>query len=82
MPDEMRKLAEEAIAEARSFDGCEAVISLSDPATGESISVSLYRDQAAMDAVADITKAKIAQFEEMGSNVGAPRVYTAVIAEL
>src|ERR1700730_6629189 len=48
--DELRKTAEEMESQARKADGCEGILDLSDPTTGEGLSIHLFRDQAAMDA--------------------------------
>lgn len=81
--DELRKFSEEALGQGRSMDGCEATLSLTDPATGKGLVVNLFRDQAAMDAFAAYSKAKIAEAEKLtGTKVPAPSVYTEVIALL
>ena len=82
--DEMRKFSEEAMAQGRSMDGCEATLSLADPATGKTLVINLFRDQAAMDAFQAYSNAKIAEVEKLpgGIKVSAPDVYTEVIALL
>ena len=82
--DEMRKFSEEAMAQGRKMDGCEATLSLADPTTGKTLVVNLFRDQAAMDASLAYSKGKIAEVEQLGSGikVSAPDVYTEVIALL
>ena len=58
--DEMRKFAEETLAEARTRDGVEGNFLLADPATGESLSIALFRDQAALEAFQAFSKEKSA----------------------
>ena len=80
---EARKFTEEALSEARTRDGVEGVIAMTDPATGESLSITLFRDQAALDAFEAFAKAKIAETSEgFGDEIGVGRVYSEVIAIL
>ncbi len=82
--DEMRKFAEETLSEARTHDGVEGNLVLNDPATGETVSIALFRDQAALDAFQAYSKEKSAAAEEIsGGEVGREgRVYPEVIAVL
>jgi hypothetical protein len=80
MPDDLRTFAEGAVAEARKRDGCEACISVRDPATGESVTLNLFRDQAALEAFQAFENEKIAEAEALGVPVDPGRVYTEVIA--
>jgi hypothetical protein len=82
MTAEMRKFAEDAIAQARSFDGCEAVISASDPGTGDSVTVNVFRDEAAMRAFQEMERKLIAEAGTLGAEVDAGRTYSDVIARL
>jgi quinol monooxygenase YgiN len=47
--DEQRKFVEDALAQGRAQDGCEATISLADPTTGDTLVINLFRDEAALD---------------------------------
>ncbi len=83
IPNEMRKFVEDALAEARTHDGVEGAFSIWDPATGESLAISLFRDQAALDAFQAFSNEKIAEaggFE--GVEVPAGRIYSEVIGAL
>jgi hypothetical protein len=83
MSDELRKFAEEALSEARTHDGVEGNFFIADPATGESMAIALFRDQAALDAFQSFSKEKIAAAEAVeGGQVGPGRVYSEVIAVL
>jgi hypothetical protein len=79
--DEMRKFIAEATAQARKADGCEAVITLADATTGEGLSITLFRDQAAVDAFDSLRQTLTNQADEMGAKVSVPRVYE-VLANL
>jgi hypothetical protein len=80
--DETRKAGEEALAEARAYDGVEGALSVLDPATGDYLAINLFRDQAALDAIQAFSKQKIAEGQEIGAEVTAIRVYSEVIANL
>ncbi len=80
--DETRKFVEDALAEGRAQEGCEATIALADPATGDSLIINLFRDEAALDAFQKYSKAKIAEAEGMGAKVAPGRTYSDVIALL
>lgn len=81
--DEMRKFVEDALAEGRAQDGCEATVFLSDPAAGEALVINLFRDQAALDAFQAYSKQKIAEVEETGGGEVSPgHIYSEVIALL
>jgi len=79
---EVRRFIDEVLAQARAFDGCEAVMTLADPSTGESLAINLFRDRAAMDAFQAFSKEKSAESESHGAKVGAPHVYSEVTALL
>ncbi len=81
-PDETRKWVENALSEAKTHQGVEGSISLTDPATGELMNITLFRDQAALDDYQAWSKAKIAEAGEVGMDVVASRVYSEVIAAL
>jgi hypothetical protein len=77
----MRKFAEEALAEARTHDGVEGVLTAWDPATGESLSITLFQNQAALDTFQAFSKEKIVEAEAVeGGEVGPGRLYSEVIA--
>jgi hypothetical protein len=80
--DETRKWVEEGLAEARTHDGVEGIISAWDPATGESVNIALFRDQAARDAYQAHADEMIAEAKTRGSEVAAGRTYSEVIAVL
>ena len=82
LSDEMRKFTEDAVAEGRAHDGVEADIVIGDPATGEGITVILFRDQAALDAFEAWASEIVAEAEELGVEVASSRVYSEVIAAL
>jgi hypothetical protein len=83
LSDEMRKFVEDGLAEARRREGVEGIVWVFDPAAGESLSVHLFRDQAAADAFQAFLNEKLAQAEELGAEVDrGGRVYTEVIALL
>ncbi len=81
MSDELRKFTDDALAEARTHEGVEGSLSISDPATGESMTTILFRDQAALDAYQAWSREKIAEAEEFVGEV-ASRVYSEVITAL
>ncbi len=83
MSDEMRKWIENVFSEARSHDGLEGHLAISDPATGEGMSIILFRDQAALDAYEAFSKEKTSEAEKLtGGQAGGSRVYSEVIAAL
>jgi hypothetical protein len=83
MSAELRKFAEESLSEARQRDGVEANASVRDPATGDTVSIFLFRDQAALDAYQAWSKEKIAEAGALGSGEISPgRVYSDVIANV
>ena len=82
LSDEMHKFAETAFSEARKRDGVEGCLQVFDPATGESLTIVLFRDQAALDAFQAFSKEKIVEAGELGYDVAADRVYSEVIAAL
>jgi hypothetical protein len=83
MSAEMRKFSEGAIAEALPHGGVKGNMTCTDPATGESLSIVLFRDQAALDAFKAFSDEKIAAAGDVGAAVvGARRVYSEVIAAL
>ena len=48
--DEARKTAKEMSSQVRVVDGCEGILSLVDPTTGEVLQINLFRDQTTLDA--------------------------------
>jgi hypothetical protein len=83
MSDEARSYTEAAVSEGRALDGVEGVLTMSDPATGDALSITLFRDQAALDAYQAFSREKVAEIgEEFGEEVEAPRVYSEVIVAL
>jgi hypothetical protein len=83
MPAELRKFAEGSLAEARQRDGVEANASVRDPATGDTVTIFLFRDQAALEAYQAWSEEKIAQAEALGSGEISPgRVYPDVVVNV
>ena len=85
--DDVRKFADESLAIAREQDGIEGAMAFRDPSTGDSFTLILYRDQAALDSAQANTEAPEATQKaarEFGIDVAAmqPRVFTEVIAYL
>jgi hypothetical protein len=81
--DEMHKFVSDVLTEARGFDGCEAIVTLRDPTTGEAMAINLFRDQAAMDAFQKVSDERKAEAEKVGGGkIAAPRVFTEVDARL
>ena len=82
--DEAREWVENLFSEARTHDGLEAHLSLRDPATGEAMTIAVFRDQAAMDAYQAFSKEKTAEAQKVlpGGAVPTGRVYSEVIATL
>jgi hypothetical protein len=72
------------LSEAKTQDGVEGSMSVSDPATGELLTIILFRDQGALDAYQAFANEKIAEAKDVGFDVPAPagRVYSEVIAFL
>ena len=83
MSDEARKFTEEALSEGRRREpGVEGIVVITDPATGESLSIVLFLDQTALDAYQAFSEEKIIDVGELGEEVAASRVYSEVIAAL
>jgi hypothetical protein len=53
---------------------CEATIALADPATGDTLIINLFRDEAALEAFQAYSKQKIAEAEGMGAKVAPGRI--------
>ena len=81
--DEERKLLDDNFAAGRQVDGCEGMISIRNPSTGEGLAISLWRDQAAADAY-NATSEKLRSDSEQtpGYKTTGPQVYTEVTALL
>ena len=83
--DEMRKFTEAALLEAHGRDGVEGCVDMSDPATGETLTVVLFHDQAALDAYQAWSKEKVAEVEALEGGVAveaATRTYSDVFVAL
>jgi hypothetical protein len=79
LSDEMRKYVVETLAQARQADGCEGLITLSEPSRGETLSINLFRDQAALDAFDALREKLTAEAETTtGGRLAAPEVYSEV----
>ena len=80
LSDDTRKYVIETMTQARQADGCEAIINLDDPATGEGLVITLFRDQAALDAFDTLRQKLTAEAEEtLSVEIAAPRVYSEVL---
>ena len=68
---------EEVAKRQMAVDGCEGVYIFGDPATGENISFTLWRDEAAMKAAAAYQEEEIANAKNAtpAVQVGAPKIY-------
>ena len=73
--DEMRKSIEEMSSQVRQSDGCEGILTLVDPTTGEALNINLFRDQAALDAFEELRQKLIKDAEDLGATVPEPHVY-------
>ena len=82
--EESRKRSEEYNAKCRQAEGCEGLVNMADPAIGEGLSISRWRDQAAAQAF-NATSEQM-RSEGTRSNPGfktvGPHVYTEVTALL
>ena len=80
MSDEDLKAGEEMASQARKADGCEGILSLADPTTGEGLAIHLFRDQIAMDAY-DALRQKLTKEPEqdLGVTVNKPHVYEVLV---
>ena len=72
-PDALEQLAKRQMA----VDGCEGIYMFGDRATGESISFTLWRDDAAMNAAAAYQEEEIenAKNATPAAQISAPRIY-------
>jgi hypothetical protein len=81
--DELRKWADQGLAEASQRDGVEVCLSVHDPDTDDTFTVIVYRDQAAMDAAQrQASERSVAdRVKEFGveASLLQPRVYSDVI---
>jgi hypothetical protein len=77
--DEFRNWADGSLAEARTQDGVEGCLGLTDTATGDLLTVILFRDQAARDAYQAFLDKKVAEAGNLGIDV-LGRIYPEVIS--
>jgi hypothetical protein len=76
----MTGFVEEALLEAKKHGGVVGALWMRDPSTGENISVTVFRDQAAIDAFRSFEAEKIAAAEsDLGATVGAASTFSEVI---
>ena len=77
--DEMRTYVVETLARARQADGCEGLITLVDPTTGETLSINLFHDQAALDSFDALRQQLTAEAQQTtGGEYSSPLVYSEV----
>jgi hypothetical protein len=69
--------AQEIAEKQRAVDGCEGIVMLADPASGEGVAFTLWRDEVAMKAAAAQQEEDIAAAKKVSSSVqvSAPKVY-------
>jgi hypothetical protein len=74
---ELKGQLEELVKRQVAVDGCEGLYCFGDPATGEGISFTLWRDEAAMKAAAAYQEEEIANAKNAtpAVQVGAPKIY-------
>jgi len=75
--EEATRWAQGAAKRQRDVDGCEGIFMMANPATGEGLAVTLWRDEAAMKAAAGFQDEEIARAKAQpgGVEVPAPTVY-------
>jgi hypothetical protein len=75
--DETRAFIAEVAAKARQADGCEGIVVLIDPITGNGLTINLFRDEAAAHAFDARRQELTKEAEEKvgGASVGQPRLY-------
>jgi hypothetical protein len=68
---------EEVVKRQVALDGCEGLYIFGDPATGEGVSFTLWRDEAAMKAAAAYQEEEIANAKNAtpAVQVSAPKIY-------
>jgi quinol monooxygenase YgiN len=71
--------AQQGLNETRKQEGCEGVWAVADSATGETIAVVLFRDQAALDASRALQARFLEAAPTMGITVGEAKVYDTVV---
>ena len=74
--DETRAYIAEVAAKARQADGCEGIVVLIDPSTGNGLTINLFRDEAAADAF-DALRRELTKeaTTKVGASVGQPELY-------
>lgn len=78
--DDVRRYIESRVAEGRKADGCEGIVVLGDPTTGEGLAINLLRDQAAVDAIQALRVAHSTDAErDVGAKVSEPRFYEVLV---
>lgn len=65
LTDDEYKAAEEMMRQSVAIDGCEGAIDMTDPSTGDSVTVVLFRDQAALEAFQAFRAEKLAEFGDI-----------------
>ena len=80
--DETRTFIAEVTAKARQADGCEGILVLVDPNTGNGLAINMFRDEAAAHAFAARRQELVKEAQEqVGATVGEPQHYE-VLANL
>jgi hypothetical protein len=74
--DETRTFIAEVTAKARRADGCEGILVLVDPNTGNGLAINMFRDEAAAHAF-DARRQELTKEaqEHVGATVGEPQHY-------
>ncbi len=74
--DDTRTFIAEVTAKARQADGCEGIVVLIDPNTGNGLAINMFRDEAAAHAF-DARRQELTKEaeEQVGARVGEPQLY-------
>ena len=78
--DDSNRFVAEASAKARQADGCEGILILRDPDSGEGLAITMFRDQASADAFNALRAQLTTEAEQrFGGQIGEPQVYQVVV---
>ena len=77
---ENRQIAQDAAKRQRDVEGCEGIVIMSHRATGENLAVTLWRDEAAMNAGAGYQQDEISDAKKLNPSmkVPTPEIYEVV----